>query len=413
MPFWSRRCWCWCLWVLWCSNRTTRFSPGFYFLGLEPNGDWATSRYPESLVSETYFEAFLADLGFGPGKWFGVLIIGRDEGIDMGSQLCDRSKGGAGERLVGQDREPNLDLIEPGGARRREMKVDVGMAGEPAVGLRLMGVEVVEDDVNLPLGMRGHDAVHEVEELDAPAAPIVLGSHLAGSNVESSEQSRGAMPLVVMRVAGQRTAVGQLEIALRPFQRLDRGLLVHRQHQCTVGWIKVQPHDLGGFGGELRIVALAPGFAGRQIDLLDAQKAPDILHVNVAQFRCDQRTGPASVSRRHWPVEHRKNPFVGLGRVFGLGAAVAGLVQPGKTVARIAHPPLRCRSGRTTNFPADRAAGHAFRSQQHDLRPLAQPVFRLGRTRQLLKLGLLVCRQNNRGRFRDASHAPLESRLTL
>src|SRR5262245_64678667 len=65
----------------------------------------------------------------------------------MGSQLCDRSKGGAGERLVGQDREPNLDLIEPGGARRREMKVDVGMAGKPAVGLRLMGVEVVEDDV--------------------------------------------------------------------------------------------------------------------------------------------------------------------------------------------------------------------------------------------------------------------------
>ena len=166
------------------------------------------------MVSETYFEAFLADLGFGPGKWFGVLIIGRDEGIDMGSQLCDRSKGGAGERLVGQDREPNLDLIEPGGARRREMKVDVGMADEPAVGLRLMGVEVVEDDVNLPLGMRGHDAVHEVEELDAPAAPIVLGSHLAGSNVESSEQSRGAMPLVVMRVAGQRTAVGQLEMGL-------------------------------------------------------------------------------------------------------------------------------------------------------------------------------------------------------
>jgi hypothetical protein len=45
------------------------------------------------------------------------------------------------------------------------------------------------------------------------------------------------------------------------------------------------------------------------------------------------------VSRWHWPVEHRENPFVGLGRVFGLGAAVAGLVQPGKTVARIAHPP--------------------------------------------------------------------------
>src|SRR5712672_2368041 len=36
MPFWSRQYWCWCLWASWCSNRTTRFSPGLYFLGRGP-----------------------------------------------------------------------------------------------------------------------------------------------------------------------------------------------------------------------------------------------------------------------------------------------------------------------------------------------------------------------------------------
>jgi hypothetical protein len=59
------------------------------------------------------------DLGSGPGERLGVLVIGLDEGIDMSSQLGDGTKGGSGERLIGQDREPNLDLVEPGGARRK------------------------------------------------------------------------------------------------------------------------------------------------------------------------------------------------------------------------------------------------------------------------------------------------------
>src|SRR5499433_2930226 len=37
MPFWYRQCWCWCLWASWCSNRTTRFSLGSYFLGRGPS----------------------------------------------------------------------------------------------------------------------------------------------------------------------------------------------------------------------------------------------------------------------------------------------------------------------------------------------------------------------------------------
>ena len=44
-----------------------------------------------------------------------------------------------------QDREPDLDLIEPGSTGRGEVEMYVGMTLEPAVVFRLMGVEIVED----------------------------------------------------------------------------------------------------------------------------------------------------------------------------------------------------------------------------------------------------------------------------
>ena len=59
-----------------------------------------------------------------------------------------------------------LDLIEPGRACRREMKVHVGVGLEPML-VFPVGVEVVEDDVKLAARKSRGDAVHEVEKLDA------------------------------------------------------------------------------------------------------------------------------------------------------------------------------------------------------------------------------------------------------
>ena len=56
--------------------------------------------------------------------------------------------------LALQDREPDFDLVEPGGPRRREVEVHVRMALEPAVVLGLVGVEVVEDDMDGRVGWR-------------------------------------------------------------------------------------------------------------------------------------------------------------------------------------------------------------------------------------------------------------------
>ena len=56
----------------------------------------------------------------------------------------------------------------------------------------------------MALSGSGDDVVHEVEELDAPTARLVSRRHLAGGHLESGEQGRGAVALVVVTMAGQR-----------------------------------------------------------------------------------------------------------------------------------------------------------------------------------------------------------------
>ena len=81
-----------------------------------------------------------------------MLVVGVDESIDVLPELLDRGEGGAVQGLLLQDGEPDLDLVEPRGSGRREVETNVGMTLEPAVVLGLVGVEVVEHDMEAVLG---------------------------------------------------------------------------------------------------------------------------------------------------------------------------------------------------------------------------------------------------------------------
>src|SRR5450432_2891700 len=87
-------------------------------------------------------------LFLGPDEGLSSEVICFDVGIDMPLELFEGREGSAAERLSLQDREPYLDLVEPGRACRREMKFHIGMCLEPILVL-LVGVEVVEDNVKL------------------------------------------------------------------------------------------------------------------------------------------------------------------------------------------------------------------------------------------------------------------------
>ena len=74
--------------------------------------------------------------GLGPDERLWVGIMGLDEGGDGGLELVDAAMDAAFDLLVGEERKPALDLVEPGGAGRREVEVVTPVAGEPRLDRR-------------------------------------------------------------------------------------------------------------------------------------------------------------------------------------------------------------------------------------------------------------------------------------
>jgi hypothetical protein len=105
-------------------------------------------------VRDTGFEALLMDLGFGPDERFGIFIVVGNEGIDVLAKFGNGGEGCIPEGFSSQDREPDFDLVEPGGVRGREVEVDIRMALEPTIGFRLVSIEVIEDDVKSGVGVK-------------------------------------------------------------------------------------------------------------------------------------------------------------------------------------------------------------------------------------------------------------------
>jgi hypothetical protein len=193
---------------------------------------------------------------------------------------------------------------------------------------------------------------------------------------------------------------------------LDRRLFVDTDHDRVLGRRHIETNHLGSLGGELRIVALAPTLARGQIDFLRPEHAPDLLHVDIPEHVGNQRSGPSAVAIRRPKVEHAENAPGGCVAILGRGTAIAGFIETRTPQRCVAHAPLRGRACRTPHQTADLACRKTIRRQQHDPRPLAQAVLRLSRANQAVKLGTLTVRQCNQGRFRDAFHRNLESRLT-
>jgi len=51
--------------------------------------------------------------------------------------------------------------------------MDVLVAGDLAVLLRLVGIQIVENDVQLTVRVLGDEAVHKMQKFDPPAASVM------------------------------------------------------------------------------------------------------------------------------------------------------------------------------------------------------------------------------------------------
>src|ERR1700688_82021 len=98
--------------------------------------------------------------------------VGVDVASQFASQIGNRVEDAARDDLAFDLGEPDLDLVEPGRVRGREVKPDSRMLLEElADRLRFVRGEIVEDDVNLlPWRTRGYDLLRKSDELTAGMA---------------------------------------------------------------------------------------------------------------------------------------------------------------------------------------------------------------------------------------------------
>ena len=73
-------------------------------------------------------------------------IVGLDEVLDLGYQFFDAAEGAAANGLLGDDAEPDFNLIQPGSAGRSEMHLNAGVCGQPALDARVLVRGVVVHD---------------------------------------------------------------------------------------------------------------------------------------------------------------------------------------------------------------------------------------------------------------------------
>src|ERR1700731_1067409 len=111
----------------------------------------------------------------GPLEGVSGLIIGLDKGVDLIAHLAWRGEARAGQGFGGENGEPYLHLMEPGGMGRRKMEMDVLVPNHPAVVFGLVGIEIVQNQAKRATGMFANQAVHKTQNLDTPRAPIRSG----------------------------------------------------------------------------------------------------------------------------------------------------------------------------------------------------------------------------------------------
>ena len=138
-----------------------------------------------------------------------MLVVSIDEVIDGFTELFDIDKAGSLERLATQNAKPAFNLIKLGSVSGLKVQMHVGMALEPAVVLGLVGIEIVEDDMNLLfLSVGFDDAVHEIQELPASPTFVMTGLNQSSGGFERREQRRRAMPFVFVSKARDGSTVG-------------------------------------------------------------------------------------------------------------------------------------------------------------------------------------------------------------
>src|SRR5271165_7028805 len=160
-----------------------------------------------------------------------------------------------------------------------------------------MGVEIVQNHVQLFAGIFGNQLIHEIQELTSAPATIMSGMHQPRSHLQSCEERGGAVALVFVSKTSQCATVGQADPALCPLQSLNAGLFIYTEHQRVLRRVQVKPDDIGSLAAELRISAHTPALPTLKMQVMFSHDPPDLSLAHIAQMLGKQPPIPATVAR--------------------------------------------------------------------------------------------------------------------
>jgi arabinofuranosyltransferase len=214
--------------------------------------------------------------GCGPGKGVAPPVVVLHEGLDLLDEISDAAKRPTANRSLGDQVEPDLDLIEPRRIGGRVVDVEAGARGEPTTDARVLVRRVVVDDemdVEL-LRDRLFDVTQELKELLVAMPALALGEDATGSDIEGREEGGRPVADVVVGDAFD-VAEADRQHGLGAVEGLDLALLVDTQDDRVVGRIQIEPDDVTHLLDEEGIrrdleVLLAMG--------LKAERLPDALY---------------------------------------------------------------------------------------------------------------------------------------
>lgn len=135
---------------------------------------------------------------FRPHEGPGVLVVGCDEVADPPLPFADRTARTAFDLSIRQEREPALDLVDPGTAGRREVHMEAAPLGEPVPYERgFVRPAVVHDRMDIQAlrdrSLDGLEATPRGAASDGIAAPLT-GSRREG--VTADGKDRGGLDAV-------------------------------------------------------------------------------------------------------------------------------------------------------------------------------------------------------------------------
>ena len=165
-----------------------------------------------------------------------------DEVVDSGDQVFDAPETPSADRLLGDESEPTLDLIEPGRVGGSVVDLEARSLCQPESYLcMLMGGIVVHDQMNIKAFRHCLiDALEELKKFLMTVACLALRQHYAGCDVESGKEGGGAMANVIVGHSFHITkSHGQHRLG--PIESLNLRLLIDTEHNRVVRRVQVSP----------------------------------------------------------------------------------------------------------------------------------------------------------------------------